>query len=61
MKKNITFAGDFNLFFGQKLESAAGNPVLKELTISKLIELKESLNCDIWQIRNPKSKAFPFR
>ena len=62
MKKNIIFAGDFNLFFDQKLESAGGNPILKKLAVSKLIELKESLNlCDIWRIRNPKSKVFTFR
>ena len=47
-EKSIIFAGDFNLLFGQKLESAGGNPILKNLAISKLIELKESLNlCDI--------------
>ena len=35
---------------------------MKKLAVSKLIELKESLNlCDIWRIRNPKSKAFTFR
>ena len=50
------------MFFDQRLESAGGNPILKKLAISKLIELKESLNlCDIWRIRNPKSKAFTFR
>ena len=50
------------MFFDQKLESAGGNPILKKLAVSKLIELKESLNlCDIWRIRNPKSKAFTFR
>ena len=59
-EKNIIFAGDFNLFFDQKLESAGGNLILKELAVSKLLELKESLNCDLGQIRNPKSKAFTF-
>ena len=51
------------MFFDQKLESAAGeNPLLKELTVSKLQELKESLNlCDIWRFRNPNSKTFTFR
>ena len=29
-EKNIIFAGEFNLFFDQKLESAGGNPVLKK-------------------------------
>ena len=61
-EKNIIFAGDFNLLFDQKLESGGGNPILKKLVVSKLIELKESLNLgDIWQIRKPKSKAFTFR
>ena len=50
------------MFFDQKLESAGGNPILKKLAVSKLIELKESYNlCGIWQIRNPKSKAFTLR
>ena len=50
------------MFFDQKLESVGGNPILKKLAVSKLIELKKSLNlCDIWRIRNPNSKAFTFR
>ena len=58
-EKNIIFARDFNLFFWP--ESAGGNPILKKLAESKLIELKESLNlCNIWWITNPKSKAFTF-
>ena len=61
-EKNIMFAGDLNLFLDQKLESVDGEPILKKLDASKLIELKESLNlCDIWRIRNPKSKTFTFR
>ena len=54
--------GTLICFFDQKLESAGGKPILKRLAVSKLIKLKESLNlCDIWRIRNPKSKAFTFR
>ena len=50
------------MFFDQKSESAGGNPVLKKLPVSKLTELKESVNLnDIWQIRNPKSKTFTFQ
>ena len=61
-EKNIIFAGDFNLFFDQKLESAGENPILKKLAVSKLIELEDSPNlCEIWQIRNTKSKEFTFR
>ena len=61
-EKNILFAGDFHLFFDQKLESAGGNPILKQLPVTNILELKESLNlCDIYRIKNPKSKAFTFR
>ena len=61
MKKIIIFAGDFNLLFDQKLGSAGGKPILKKLAVSKLIELKESLNLyDIWQIRSAQSKKFTF-
>ena len=60
-EKNI-FAGNFNMLFDQKLASAGRNPILKKLAVSKLIELKKSLNLrDIWRIRNLKSKAFTFR
>ena len=53
-EKYIIFPGDFNLFFDHKLESADGNKLLKKLAVSKLIELKVSLNlCDIWRIGNP--------
>ena len=48
-EKSIIFARDFDLFFDQKLESAGGNPTLKKLAVSKLVELKESLNLyDVW-------------
>ena len=33
-ERNIISAGDFNLFFGQKLESAGGNPILKKLAVN---------------------------
>ena len=43
------------------LESTAGNPILKKLSVNKLIELKQFLNLsDIWQIRSPKSKTITF-
>ena len=36
-------------FFDQKLQSAGGNPILRNLVVSKLMEPKESLKlCDIW-------------
>ena len=46
------------MLFDQKLGSAGGKPILKKLAVSKLIELKESLNFDIWQIRSAQSKKF---
>ena len=37
----IIFARDFDLFFNSKLESDGGNPVYKNRSVAKLIELKE--------------------
>ena len=59
IKRKMIFELDFFFFFYQKLESASGNPILKKLVISKLIELKESLNlCDILETLNPKHLLF---
>ena len=53
--------GDFNLFFNSKLEVQGGNPTLKKKPLAKLIELKEIYDlCDIWRVRNTKSKGFTF-
>ena len=35
--KKVTFAGDFNLIFDKKLESAGGNPLLKKHPRSEII------------------------
>ena len=60
--KQIVLAGDFNFFFDTSLESYGGKPTLKKKSISKFIELKEKFDlCDIWRIRNPKTKRFAFR
>ena len=60
--KHIVLAGDFNFFFDTSLESYGGKPFLKKKSIAKLIELKEKFDlCDIWRIRNPKTKRFTFR
>ena len=54
--KRIIFAGDFNIFFNSKLEAKGGKPLLKRKSITKLAEIKESLDiCDIWRIRNPNT------
>ena len=60
--KKVIFAGDFNLIFDRKLESAGGNPLLKKHSLSEIIKLNENLNlCDIWRVRNPHKKLFTFR
>ena len=35
------FAGDFNLFFDQKLEAMGGNSVLENKSISKVLQITE--------------------
>ena len=60
--KHIVLAGDFNFFFDTSLESYGGKPTIKKKSIAKSIELKEKFDlCDIWRIRNPKTKRFTFR
>ena len=60
--KHIVLAGDFNFFFDTSLDSYRGKPTLKNKSIAKFIELKEKFGlCDIWRIRNPKTKIFTFR
>ena len=41
--KTIVFAGDFNLFFNQKLEVMTGNPTLKKKSISKVLQITENM------------------
>ena len=57
-KKQLIMAGDFNLFFDSKLDAQGGNPTLKKNSLVKFIELKHSYDlCDIWTVRNTKSKG----
>ena len=59
---NLLLAGDFNVFFNTNLECSGGNPSFKQKSVAKLIEIIETFNlCDIWRIRNPKTKRFTFR
>ena len=59
--KQTAFGGDFNLIFDCKLETNGGNPVLKKKSLTKLIELNESLNlCDISRMRNLLKKCYTF-
>ena len=60
--KTIVFAGDFNLFFNQKLEAMDGKPVLKKKSISEGLQITEKYDLiDIWRVRNPSSTCFTFR
>ena len=60
-KTQLIMAGDFNLFFDSKLDTQGGNPTVKKKSLAKLIELKENYDlCDIWRVRNTKSKRFTF-
>ena len=54
----IIVGGDLNLFLDSLTEVERGNPVLKEYSISNLIE-KHNL-CNIWKIRKTKGKSFTF-
>ena len=59
--KNVILAADFNFFFNTSLETQGGNPILKKKCLARLQEIKQTLDlCDIWRIRNPKSKRFSF-
>ena len=60
--KTIVFAGDFHLFFNQKIEATSGNPVLKKNSISKVLQIIEKYDLiDIWNVRNPSFTRFTFR
>ena len=53
--------GDFNLFFDSNLDAQGGNPAIKKKYLDKFIKLKESNDfCNIWRVRNTKSKWFAF-
>ena len=56
--KTIVFAGDFNLFFNQKIEAKGG----KSVSISKILQITEKYDLiDIWRVRNLSSTRFTFR
>ena len=60
--KHIVSTCDFNFFFNTSLDSYGGKPTLKNKFMAKFIELKEKFDlCDIWRIRNPKTKRYTFR
>ena len=59
---NLLLPGDFNVFFNANLKFCGGNSSFKQKSVAKLNEIIETLNlCDIWRIRNLKTKRFTFR
>ena len=60
--KHIVLAGKSNFFCDTSLDSYRGKPKLKKKSIAKFIKLKEKFDlCDVWRIRNPKTKRYTFR
>ena len=56
--ETTSYGREFNLLFNSKLE---WNPTLKITSSAKLTEFKETYDlCDIWRVRNTKSKRFKF-
>ena len=59
---SLILDGDFNVILKPSPDSEDGKPVITMKTIPKLIQITENLHvCDIWRIRHPKRKRFPFR
>ena len=59
---NAIIAGDFDLFFSKKLECKCGNSYIKKHSVNQIIKILKTFDlCDIWRIRNPKTKSFTFR
>ena len=61
-ENHIVLAGDLNVFFDSKLETKVGKPSLKQISVAKLLELKEEYDlCDISRIRNLTKKSYTFK
>ena len=59
--KKIVFEGGFNLIFDCKFDTFGGNLILKNKSLEKLTEVKETLYlCDNWRIRDLNVRPFTF-
>ena len=57
--KHTIFTGDFSIFCNSKVKVKGAKPLPKRKSITKLIEIRESLHiCNIWRIRNPNTFTF---
>ena len=53
--KNIILGGEFDIFFNLTYKARRGNPKMKNKSVAKFIQIKESLGlCDIWLVRIPR-------
>ena len=52
--------GDCNLIFDSKLDAQGGNPTMKKKSLANLLNLKNLMTCDIWRVRNMKSRQCTF-
>ena len=53
------FGGDFNMYFGTKLDADGGNPKLKVNSLTQLeIILQENDLCDIFRVQNSYARRF---
>ena len=60
--KQIVWTNYFNLFLDSILEAKENKPILKEKSVTRMVELKKEYDlCDIWRIRNPLEKSFTFQ
>ena len=56
------WGGDFNMIFDTTLDADRGSPKLKINAFSKLLSMmSESDSCDIFRVRNPDTRRFPWR
>ena len=59
---NEKFRRWFQLIFDSLTETEGGNPILKKRSLTKIIKILQNYDlCDIWRIRNLKTKRFTFR
>ena len=55
----MILGGNLNLVLDCNLEACDCNPVLRKVSLSKIIEIEKNLNlCDIWRIGNFSLKSF---
>ena len=50
-----------HLIMASKLDAQGGNPTIKKKSLDKLLKLRDNYDlCDVWRVRNTKSKRCTF-